>query len=82
MAVQKVTFTLPEELLRRLAEIPAGKRSKIVKEAVERELDRRIATAKLKRLRSLPIWKEKYHPDLRSSKDFARYRAVKSRLAG
>ncbi len=39
MAVEKVTFTLPEKLVRRLGRIPAGKRSMVVKEAVERELD-------------------------------------------
>lgn len=33
MAVEKVTFTLPEELLRRLEKIPAGKRSMVVREA-------------------------------------------------
>ncbi|MCH8054798.1 MAG: hypothetical protein IH857_01415 [Deltaproteobacteria bacterium] len=82
MAVEKVTFTLPEELVRRLERIPTGKRSMVVKEAVERELDRQAAVAGLKRLRLKPIWKERYHPDLRRPKDFARYRPMKSRLMG
>src|SRR3989442_8517753 len=82
MAVEKVTFTLPEELVRRLARIPAGMRSKLVKEAVERELKRQSAVAELKKLRGKLIWKEKHHADLRTSKDFARYRPAKSRLTG
>ena len=82
MAVEKVTFTLPEELVRRLEKIPSGKRSMVVKEAVERELDRRAAVAMLKRLRGKPIWKESRHSDLRGPKDFASYRPIRSRLTG
>ena len=82
MAVEKVTFTLPEELVRRLEKIPAGGRSMLVKEAVERELDRQAAIKALKKLRNKPIWSERYHPDLRGAKDFARYRPLKSRLTG
>ncbi len=82
MAVEKVTFTLPEELVRRLEKIPSGKRSMVVKEAVERELGRRATVAMLKRLRSKPIWKQSRHPDLRGPKDFARYRPIRSRLTG
>ena len=82
MAVEKVTFTLPEELVSRLDKIPAGSRSKLVKEAVERELDRQAAAKAFKKLRSKPIWNEKHHPDLRGPKDFARYRPLKSRLTG
>jgi len=82
MAVEKVTFTLPEDLVRRLEKIPAGKRSMVVKEAVERELDRQAAISVLKRLRDKPIWQERHHPDLRAPKDFARYKPIKSRLAG
>ncbi len=37
MAVEKVTFTLPEELVRRLEKVPAGKRSMLVRKAVEKE---------------------------------------------
>jgi metal-responsive CopG/Arc/MetJ family transcriptional regulator len=80
MAVEKVTFTLPEELVRRLGRVPAGMRSKFVKEAVERELRRQSAAAELKKLRGKLIWKEKHHPELRGSKDFARYRPAKSRI--
>ena len=82
MAVEKVTFTLPEEFVRRLEKIPTGKRSMAVKEAVERELDRQAAVAALKKLRGRSIWSKRYHPDLRSAKDFARYRPLKSRLTG
>ena len=82
MAVEKVTFTLPEELVRRLEKVPAGKRSLLVKEAVEKELDREAAVATLRRMKGKTIWKEKYHPDLPASKDFARYRPLKSRLTG
>jgi hypothetical protein len=82
MAVEKVTFTLPKELVRRLADIPAGKRSMLVKHAVEKELDREAAVAALRRMRGKAIWKEKYHPDLLTTKDFGRYKAIKSRLTG
>ncbi len=82
MAVEKVTFTLPEKLVRRLGRIPAGKRSMVVKEAVERELDRQAVVAALKRLRAKPIWKERHHPDLRRPGDLTRYRPLKGRLTG
>lgn len=82
MAVEKVTFTLPEELVRKLEKIPAGGRSMLVKEAVERELDRQAAVEALKELKGKAIWKKKHHPDLRTSKDFARYRPLKSRVTG
>ena len=82
MAVEKVTFTLPEALVRRLEKIPAGKRSNLVKDAVERELNRETAVAMLRRLKGKAIWKEKYHPNLRGPNDFARYRPLKSRLSG
>ena len=36
MAAEKVTFTLPKQLVRRLERVPAGKRSSVVKEALER----------------------------------------------
>lgn len=51
MAVEKVTFTLPEELVRRLSKVPAGKRSLLVAEAVKRELNRRATVETLKKLR-------------------------------
>jgi len=82
MAVEKVTFTLPEELVRRLERVPAGKRSMLVKKAVERELDREVAVAALKRMKGKTIWKEKYHPNLLRAKDFASFRPLKSRLTG
>lgn len=82
MAAEKVTFTLPEELVRRLEKVPAGRRSLLVKEAVERELDRQAAVMALKKLRGKTVWKEKYHPGLRTPKDFASYRPVKSRVTG
>ena len=82
MAVEKVTFTLPEELVRRLAKIPAGKRSLLVKTAVEKELDREAALKMLQRMKTKPIWKAKHHPELRSLQDFARYRPIKSRVTG
>ncbi|MFQ5849458.1 MAG: hypothetical protein ACE5JU_02580 [Candidatus Binatia bacterium] len=82
MAVKKVTFTLPEELITRLEKIPAGKRSMVVKEAVERELDRQAAVAELKRFRGKPIWKQRHHPDLRAPGNVGRYRPIKSRVTG
>lgn len=82
VAVEKVTFTLPEELIRRLAKIPVGKRSLLVKNAVEQELDRQAALLMLQRIRGKPIWKESHHPELRSLRDFARYRPIKSRATG
>ena len=82
MSVEKVTFTLPEELVRRLEKVPAGKRSMLVRKAVERELDREAAILALKRMKGKAIWKEKYHPNLRSASDFASYRPIKTRLTG
>ena len=82
MSVEKVTFTLPEELVRRLEKVPAGKRSMLVRKAVERELDREAAIVALKRMKGKAIWKEKYHPHLRSASDFASYRPIKTRLTG
>ncbi|MGH7889583.1 MAG: hypothetical protein ACRENF_03430 [Thermodesulfobacteriota bacterium] len=82
MAVEKATFTLPEELLRRLEKVPVGKRSLLVAEAVKRELDRRAMAETLKKLRRKPAWEEKDHPDLLSPEDFSRYRPAKSRVTG
>lgn len=82
MAVEKVTFTLPEELVRRLEKVPAGKRSMLVRKAVERELDREAAVAAFKRLKGKAIWKAKYHPKLITALDFASYRPIKTRLTG
>ena len=82
MAVEKVTFTLPEELVRRLERVPAGKRSLLVKKAVEKELEREAAVAALKRMKGKAIWKKKHHPDLLTPRDFASYRSIKTRLTG
>ena len=82
MAAEKVTFTLPEELVRRLEKVPAGKRSFLVAEALKRELDRRTTVEALKKLRRRTAWKEKDHPDLLSPEDFSRYRPAKSRVTG
>jgi metal-responsive CopG/Arc/MetJ family transcriptional regulator len=82
MSVEKVTFTLPEELVRRLEKVPAGKRSMLVKEAVERELDRTAALAMTKKLKGKAVWKGKHHQDLLTDSDFARYRPIKSRATG
>ena len=82
MAIKKVTFTLPEELVRRLKRVPTGKRSTFVNKALQRELDRLAAVAVLKRMKGKTIWKAKHHPDLLTSRDFARYRPMRSRLAG
>lgn len=82
MAAEKATFTLPEELLRRLEKVPAGKRSLVVAEALRRELDRRAMADALKKLRRKTAWREKDHPDLRSPEDFSRYRPAKSRATG
>ncbi len=82
MAVEKVTFTLPEELVQRLAKIPAGQRSMLVSRAVERELDRQTAVRMVKRMRGKVVWYEKHHPNLVTPDDFAKYRPIKSRLTG
>jgi hypothetical protein len=82
MAVEKVTFTLPEELVRRLEKVPAGKRSLLVKNAVEKELEREAAVAALRKMKGRAIWKEKYHPNLLTPRDFAAYRPIKTRLTG
>src|SRR6516164_1071897 len=63
MAVEKVTFTLPEELVRRLERVPAGKRSLLVKTAVEKELDREAALSAAKKMKGRVVWKKKMHPD-------------------
>jgi metal-responsive CopG/Arc/MetJ family transcriptional regulator len=73
MAVEKATFTLPEELLRRLEKVPAGKRSLLVAEALKRELDRRTMAKALKKLRRRTAWKEKDHPMLRLGQDLVRF---------
>jgi metal-responsive CopG/Arc/MetJ family transcriptional regulator len=80
--VEKVTFTLPEELVRRLEKVPAGKRSLLVKTAVEKELDREAALVMLKGMKRRAIWKAKHHPKLVTFRDFAQYRPIKSRLTG
>jgi hypothetical protein len=77
MAMQKVTFTLPKSLIRRLKKVPTVKRTRLVKRAVEKELDRQAAVAIFKRMRGKTIWKNKYHADLLMSDDFARYRRIK-----
>ena len=82
MAVEKVTFTLPEELVRRLEKVPAGKRSLLVKTAVEKELNREAAMTTLKKMKGKAVWKEKHHPNLLTTRDFAQYRPIKSRLTG
>lgn len=82
MAVEKATFTLPAELLRKLEKVPAGKRSRLVAEALRRELDRRAMSEALKKLRRRTAWREKDHPDLVSPEDFSRYRPAKSRVTG
>ena len=82
MSVEKVTFTLPEELVRRLEKVPAGKRSMLVKEAVEKELDRAAALARIKKMKGKAIWKKKHHRNLLTASDFARYRPIKSRATG
>ena len=82
MAVEKVTFTLPEELVRRLEKVPAGKRSMLVRRAVEEELDREAAAAMVRKLKGKTSWKARYHGDLLTPDDFARYRPIKSRTTG
>ena len=82
MAVEKVTFTLPEELVRRLEKVPAGKRSMLVRRAVEEELDREAAAAMVRKLKGKISWKTRYHGDLLTPDDFARYRPIKSRTTG
>ena len=82
MAVEKVTFTLPEELVRRLEKVPAGKRSMLVRKAVEEELDREAAVAMVRKMKGKTFWKAKYHGELLTPHDFARYRPVKSRTTG
>ena len=61
MAVKKVTFALPVELVRRLKKVSAEKRSTFVKEAVERELSRQAAVAMLKRIGGKAVWKVEHH---------------------
>ena len=82
MAVVKATFSIPEELLRRLEKVPAGKRSLLVAKAIKRELDRKSLAEGLKKLKHRTVWKEKDHPDLVSPDDFSRYRPAKSRVTG
>jgi metal-responsive CopG/Arc/MetJ family transcriptional regulator len=80
MTIKKITFTLPKELVRRLEKVPPGKRSLLVKRAVEKELDREAAVEIVKRLRGKTIWREKDHPNLRTAKDFSQHRSMKGRL--
>jgi len=76
--MRKITFNLPEELIRRLKKLPTSKRSMLVKLAVEKELGREAAAANLKRIRRKTIWNKKNHPDLLSPEDFAHYRPMKT----
>ena len=76
--MRKITFNLPEELIRRLKKLPTGKRSMLVKLAIEKELDREAAAANFKRIRGKTIWNKKHHPDLLTPEDFAHYRPMKS----
>jgi hypothetical protein len=80
MTIKKITFTLPKELVRQLEKVPPGKRSLLVKRAVEKELDREAAVEIVKRLRGKTIWREKDHPNLHIAKDFSQYRPMKGRL--
>jgi metal-responsive CopG/Arc/MetJ family transcriptional regulator len=78
MTMRKMTFNLPEELIRRLKKLSTGKRSMLVKLAVEKELDREAAAANFKRIRRKTIWNKKHHPDLLTDEDFAHYRPMKT----
>ena len=71
MSVEKVTFTLPEELVRRLEKVPAGKRSMLVKEEVESKLARPAALAMIKKMKGKVAWKKKHYRDLLTVNDFA-----------
>ncbi len=71
MTIQKITFSLPRELIGRLKKLTSANRSLLVQLAVEKELDRKAAVAKLKRMRGKPIWKKQHHPDLLTPEDFA-----------
>ena len=81
MAAKKVNFTLPRGLVRRIRKLPLRKKSELVKQAIEKELDRQDAMAMLGRMWGKVIWKVGNHPDLLRPKDFARYRVVKGRAA-
>lgn len=48
MAAKKVTFTLPSDLVRRIKKLRAGKRSRFVRQAIEKELDRQYAPTRAK----------------------------------
>ncbi len=82
MPAEKATFTLPDELVRKLEKVPAGKRSLLVAEALRREFDRRAMVDALKKLRYRSVWRDKDHPDLLSDEEFARYRPARSRVTG
>jgi hypothetical protein len=53
MAVKKVTFTLPRDLVRRIKKLPAGKRSRFVTKAIEKELDRQARVEVLRKAMKL-----------------------------
>ena len=76
--MRKITFNLPEELIRRLKKLPTSKKSMLVRLAVEKELDRETAAANLKRIGGKTIWNKKHHPDLLTPEDFAHYRQMKT----
>jgi hypothetical protein len=82
MPAEKATFTLPDELVRKLEKVPAGKRSLLVAEALRREFDRRAAVDALKKLRHRSVWRNKDHPDLLSDEEIVRYRPAGSRVTG
>jgi predicted transcriptional regulator len=61
MPAQKVAFTLPDELVRKLEKVTSGKRSLLMAEALRREFARRATVDALKRLRHRTAWREQDH---------------------
>ena len=82
MAIERVSFTLPEELVLRLKKIPPGKRSKFVKVAVERELKRKAVILFLAKMKGKTVWKQKHHHNLRGPDELSKYRPLKRSLTG
>ena len=68
---QKITISLPAELIQQLNElVPARKRSKFIAEALQRQLE--IEDFERILDETAGAWKEEDHPDLRTGADIDR----------
>ena len=70
--IQRINISFPKKLVDELSSlVPPGKRSRLVVEATQKELQR------IKRLKILEktagVWKDSNHPDLKSIRDVCKW---------